>query len=137
MVNLNPSESSFSCLTPTVTAQETSTYILTVLGVNGCYNSDTITIYFDGSIYLPNSFTPDGNGENDIFYAYGKDIVKLEFYIFDRWGEKIFFSDDITKGWDGTYKGKLLPNNTYVWKVWYEDVLGNKGTLYGKVTLVK
>lgn len=126
-----------TCLNPTVQATETSTYILTVLGVNGCYQSDTITIYYDGSIYLPNSFTPDGNGENDIFYAYGKDIVKLEFYIFDRWGEQLFFTDDITKGWDGTYKGKLLPNDTYVWRVWYQDVLGKGGNMMGRVTLVK
>lgn len=126
-----------TCLNPIVKAQETSTYILTVQGGNGCYNSDTITIYFDGAIYLPNSFTPDGNGKNDVFYAYGKDIVQLKFYIFDRWGEQIFFTDDITKGWDGTFKGKLLPNDMYVWKVWYEDVLENRGTLFGKVTLVK
>lgn len=135
----SPSEglSCLTCLNPTVKADETSTYILTVLGVNGCYNSDTITIYYDGSIYVPNSFTPDGNGENDIFYAYGKDIVKLEFNIFDRWGERIFFTDDITKGWDGTYKGKTLPNGVYIWKIWYQDVLGISGNLIGKVTLVK
>jgi gliding motility-associated-like protein len=126
-----------TCPNPIVTSNESTSYILMVQGANGCFNYDTITVFYDGSIYLPNSFTPNGNGDNDIFYAYGKDIVKLEFYIFDRWGEQLFFTDDINTGWDGTYEGKLAPNDTYIWKVKYEDVLENRGTLYGTVTLIK
>lgn len=126
-----------TCQNPIVTATETSTYYLITQGVNGCYNYDTITIYFDGSIYVPNSFTPDGNGVNDFFYAYGKDIVEFEMYIFDRWGEKLFYSDDMSIGWDGTYQGKLAKNDVYVWKVIYEDILGTSGTLYGTATLIR
>ena len=126
-----------NCLNPLVDSKEKRTYTLTVQGENGCFNYDSITIIYDGIIYLPNVFTPDGDGINDIFYAVGVDIAKLDFYIFDRWGEQLFYTDDINVGWDGTYKGRLAETETYVWKVWYEDVVGNRGTLYGTVTLLK
>ena len=126
-----------SCPNPMVTAQESGTYYLTVQGVNGCFSSDTITVYFDGSIYVPNSFSPDGNGDNDIFYVYGKDIVDFELYIFDRWGELLFQTNDIKQGWDGIYKGKLVKTESYVWRVKYEDIVGNKGELFGTVTLIR
>lgn len=126
-----------NCQNPVVTATETSTYYLTLEGSNGCFNYDTITITYDGSIYVPNSFSPNGNGDNDIFYVYGKDIVEFELSIFDRWGEKLFYSNDMNIGWDGTYKGTLAKTETYVWKVTYKDILGDPGTLYGTVTLIR
>lgn len=125
------------CPNPMVNAQESSTYYLSVLGANGCYSYDTITVFFDGAIYVPNSFTPDGDGINDIFYAYGLDIKEFELYIFDRWGEKLFYSDNMKNGWDGTYKGSLAKNDTYVWKVIFKDVLHNRGELIGTVTLIR
>jgi len=125
------------CLNPTVNSKEKRTYTLRVQGDNGCFNYDIITIIYDGIIFLPNVFTPDGDGINDIFYAIGVDIVKLDLYIFDRWGEQLFYTNDINVGWDGTYQGRLAETETYVWKVWYEDVLGKRGTLYGTVTLLK
>lgn len=125
------------CPNPVVTAQETSTYYLTILGANGCFTYDTITIFYDGSIYVPNSFTPNGDGVNDIFFAYGKDIVDFEMYIFDRWGEQLFYTDDITMGWDGIYEGKLVQTESYVWRINFEDVLGERGELFGTVTLLR
>lgn len=125
------------CPNPTVVSQESTTYYLTIQGANGCYTHDTITILYDGSIYVPNTFTPDGDGINDIFYAYGKDIVDFEMYIFDRWGEQLFFSDDMTIGWDGTYQGKLVQTEAYVYKLVFEDILGEQGELYGTVNLLR
>lgn len=125
------------CPNPIVNTQASSTYYLTVLGVNGCYSYDTISVFFDGAIYVPNSFTPDGDGINDIFYAYGIDIKEFEMYIFDRWGEKLFYSDDMEDGWNGTYKGTLVKNDTYVWKVIFKDVLDKRGELIGTVTLIR
>ncbi len=125
------------CPNPIVNAQASSTYYLTVLGANGCYSYDTISVFFDGAIYVPNSFTPDGDGMNDIFYAFGVDIKEFELYIFDRWGEKLFYSDDMKNGWDGTYKGTLVKNDTYVWKVIFKDVLDKRGELIGTVTLIR
>lgn len=137
--NWNPTTglSCSDCPNPTVNSTKSITYTLIVKGANGCFNSDTITILFDGAIYLPNSFTPDGDGLNDLFYAYGVDIIEFEIFIFNRWGEQIFYADNINIGWDGTYKGALVKNDTYVWKVIYKDVLKKRGELYGKVTLVR
>lgn len=126
-----------TCPNPTVTAKESSTYYLTVQGANGCFNYDTINIIYDGAIYLPNSFTPDGDGINDIFYAFGKDIVDFEMYIFNRWGEKLFYSNDMAIGWDGTFEGKLVQIESYVWKVRFKDTVGKSGEMYGTVTLLR
>ncbi len=126
-----------TCPDPTVTATESSTYYLQVQGANGCFNYDTITIIYDGAIYLPNTFTPDGDGVNDVFFAFGKDIVEFEMYIFNRWGEKLFYSNDINIGWDGVVNGNLSQTGSYVWKVNYRDAVGKQGELYGTVNLLK
>jgi len=125
------------CLNPLVNARESSTYYITVQGVNGCFNTDTISILYSGSLYVPNSFSPNSDGDNDIFYAFGKDIVNFEMYIFDRWGEQLFYTNDINIGWNGVYKGKLAKTETYVWKVIYQDTLNKREELYGTVTLIR
>ena len=58
-------------------------------------------------------------------------------YIFNRWGEKLFYSNDINIGWDGMVNGNLSQTGTYVWKVNYTDTVGKQGELYGTVTLLK
>lgn len=126
-----------TCLNPVVRPEQPATYVVTVSDINGCTNADTISVFIGGAIFLPNSFTPNGDGDNDVFYAYGKDIVEFELHIFDRWGEELFYSDDINNGWDGTVKGRLAETETYVWMVIYKDVLGEKGKMYGRVTLFK
>lgn len=69
--------------------------------------------------YIPNTFTPDGDFNNDIFKPVmtGYDTESYSFKIFDRWGELIFNTDDIEKGWDGVYKNKLVQMDVYVWKI--------------------
>lgn len=126
-----------TCPNPKVTSKESVTYYLTVQGANGCYNYDTINIIYDGAIYLPNSFTPDGDGINDIFYAFGKDIIEFEMYIFNRWGQKMFYTNDMSIGWDGTFEGNLVQTESYVWKVRFKDTVGKSGEMYGTVTLLK
>jgi len=135
----SPSEglSCDTCKNPEVTALTTSTFYLIVENANGCLTADTITIIFDGAIYVPNSFSPDGNGTNDVFYAYGIDIVEFEMNIYDRWGELLFNAKNMLNGWDGNYKGELAKNDVYVWKIKYKDTLGVNGILYGTVTLIK
>ncbi len=126
------------CSTPTVTSKESRTYYVTIQGANGCFIYDTVTVYYDGSIYVPNSFTPlYPDGKNDVFYAYGKDIVEFEMHVFDRWGELMFYTNDITVGWDGTYQGNLCKTEAYVWKIRFRDIIGKEGELYGTVTLIR
>ncbi len=87
-----------------------------------CSNTDTIIIYYQncetGGIYIPNAFTPNGDGLNDIFKV--ETVIELKEFklmIFDRTGELIFESSDISKGWDGTFKGKAVPMGVYVYTV--------------------
>lgn len=89
--------------------------------------------------YIPNAFSPNGDGINDIFTGKGIGIEKFELWIFDRWGEMIFYSDDITKGWDGKVHGKsgIEKQDVYIWKVKLKDVLGKKHDYVGHVTLLR
>ncbi|MBX2958916.1 MAG: gliding motility-associated C-terminal domain-containing protein [Flavobacteriales bacterium] len=135
----NPVEglSCSDCLTPTAFAGETTTYTFTTWSEFGCKDSKEIVVMFKGILYIPNAFTPNGDGDNDIFYAHGINIKEFEMMIFDRWGEKLFTSDDLDKGWDGSYNGNLAQTETYVWKIIYKDVLNNREELIGTVTLLR
>ena len=112
--------------------EDTGTYQVSLLveDGNGCKDSIVKTVVVKGEygIFVPNAFTPDGNGANDIFIPKGFGIIdkNYSFMIFDRWGEVIFESHDLEKGWDGTYKGKLVPNGVYVWSISFTDFNGIK-----------
>ena len=68
---------------------------------------------------IPNSFTPNGDNHNDTLYVYGKYIKTMQFSIFDRWGFKIFETNNQLKGWDGKINGRKVPAGTYVYKLSY------------------
>ncbi len=105
----------------------------------GCTDTliKTVIIGEDYGIFVPNAFTPNGDGSDDIFQPKGFGISKYEFVVFDRWGEKLFYSNDFNLGWDGTYKGKLSPMSVYVWKITLTDAQGKFHELSGHVTLIK
>ncbi|MBI3510017.1 MAG: gliding motility-associated C-terminal domain-containing protein [Bacteroidetes bacterium] len=116
---------------------------LTVTSSNGCMDSTVhpICIDPDVTIFVPNAFTPNGDGVNETFFAQGVGIDpdKFELWIFDRWGNLIFYSKDMNKGWNGKVQGHedLCQIDTYVWKIKAVDVLGHKHNLIGKVSLVR
>ncbi|HLF46509.1 MAG TPA: gliding motility-associated C-terminal domain-containing protein, partial [Chitinophagaceae bacterium] len=93
------------------------------------------------AIYIPNCFTPNGDGVNDVFMpdGYGIDEQQFEMWIFDRWGNMIYYTEDLHKGWNGkANNGKEIAQiDTYVYKVRCKDVMGNRHTFIGKVSLVK
>ncbi|HEB62694.1 MAG TPA: gliding motility-associated C-terminal domain-containing protein, partial [Bacteroidetes bacterium] len=109
---------------------------------NGCEAMDTllITVDFKVNIYVPNIFTPDGDGINDIwrlgFKGYKPDM--LEGAIYNRWGEKIIYwgsNDNIE--WDGTFKGKKVLPGVYVYYIKYKTLQGDVSVLTGDVTVVR
>ncbi len=102
--------------TQVINVSEPGTYSVHVT-FGQCVLSDTVNVeggFGSPALYIPNAFTPNGNGLNEIFYAYGTDITTFRMRIFDRWGELIFESTDINHGWDGFYKGRLVQNDVYV-----------------------
>ena len=106
----------------------------------GCYDSiiKPIRINPDYAIFIPNAFTPDGLGGNETFFFKGYGIVEedFEFWIFDRWGETIYYTQKF-KPWDGTYKGEPAKQDVYVYKFIVKDIFDVKHTYIGKVTLLR
>lgn len=114
--------------------------LLVVTDINGCTSSilNYVKIKSDQAIFAPNAFTPNANGNNDVFkpVGFGIDVKSYELLIFNRWGELIYKTNDIDKGWDGTYNGKLVKNDTYIWKVTYRDFEGDSHEKIGHITLI-
>lgn len=101
---------------------EEGTYILEMIAGNSfqCYDTIepvTILVYDDFVLYVPNAFTPNGDGINDVHDVQGSNIKEYLIRIFDRWGNKMFESRDIGFDWDGTFKGKDVMTGTYVYYV--------------------
>jgi gliding motility-associated-like protein len=128
-----------TCQSVTVTPDTTTTYYVTVWDNNGCIGTDSVTIFIgeEFSIYIPNVFTPNGDLINNIFYVYGINIKNLSVNIFNRWGEMIFESHDITKGWDGKYKGVPVPEGAYVYLVRFTGKEGSTEMRTGRVCLIR
>lgn len=126
-----------NCQHPIAVPPFSTVYTVTYEDENGCTISDEVAIRFESLIYVPNSFTPDNSNTNDVFKAKGGNIVNFEIQIFNRWGEIIFHSFDINEGWDGTHNGKMCPDGTYIWKIYYEDTKLIQHELVGHINLLR
>jgi gliding motility-associated-like protein len=95
---------------------------------NGCKDSTLIRVFIDDSftIFIPNSFTPNEDGKNEIFYVQGMGIDEIQIEIFNRWGQRVFYSNDLALGWDGLIDGKEANQDTYVVRVSAKNYLFNK-----------
>jgi len=90
------------------------------------------------TILMPNAFTPNGDGRNDIFRVKFPEVIKtFRMQVFDRWGRLVFAGEDPYRGWDGNSAGKPLPAGAYVWMIHYQDLFGNSKDLKGTVLLVR
>lgn len=128
-----------SCQNTQANPEETTTYIVTITDTNGCSASDTImvTVEFENVVFVPNIFSPNGDGNNDVVYVRAQGVEKLHFYIYNRWGELVFETQDINIGWDGTYNGEPLNKAVFVY---YVEVTFNDGSEViqkGDITLMK
>ncbi len=117
------------------------TVTLTIVDGNGCTDNVSHTIVIDPefTFFIPNAFTPNGDGVNDFFQGQGVGIAKYEIMIFDRWGNMIWYTDDINKLWDGkaNHGDDMAQQDVYVWKVKLTDVFNKKHNYIGTVTIVK
>lgn len=125
---------------PVANPDTTTTYIVTVIDIYGCINSDTMTVrVIAPSFWIATAFTPDNNGHNDVLYVRGEGINNFEFAIFDRWGEQLFYTKDLKTGWDGTKQGtgQTMPQGAYVYFVKGELSTGDPVTAKGMVNLIR
>lgn len=129
-----------------VKPRETTEYLVEVSNEGGCRARDQITVFVtcDGAnVFIPNTFSPNHDGMNDVFYVRGKGLFKIRSVrIFNRWGEMIFDRSEVTpnnmnEGWDGTYKGRPLTPDVYVYAI--ELTCENNGSmlLKGNVALMR
>ena len=142
----NFGENSISTLqNPSFIYLDTGCYVVQLVAANviGCADTaiENICISPDWALYIPNCFTPNGDGVNDFFMpdGYGIDQQEFEMWIFDRWGNMIFYTIDISKGWDGKINnGKEVAQiDGYVYKISCKDALGRSHIFTGKISLMK
>jgi len=130
---------------PQHTYQDTGAYCvnLTVTNVHGCKADTTKCLEIEPFfvIYVPNAFTPNGNGLNEYFTAKGVGIVTYEMWIFDRWGMQIYHTNAMNPGWNGVVQngasGEIAQEDTYVWLIEVTDVFHKDHKYIGRVTLIK
>ncbi|MCC8408224.1 gliding motility-associated C-terminal domain-containing protein [Mucilaginibacter sp. UR6-1] len=122
---------------------ETISIVVRAIGTADCQTSSNSVLVKatartpDNLIFVPNAFTPNGDGNNDILYVYGSVIKSMTFNVYTQWGENIFRSNTQANGWDGTYKGTRQPVGVYVY---YLDIVTNDGQKIfkkGTITLLR
>jgi len=126
---------------PAYLFNKAGSYPVTLIVKNnfGCADTmiKTITISDDFGLYVPNSFTPNGDGLNDIFLPKGGGTIEYHLEIFNRWGQRIFESKDFNAGWDGTFNGHECKVETYAWKITSKDAGGKFRSITGNVNLIR
>ena len=114
---------------------------LYVTSIHGCRDTATlsyITIKDIYTFYIPNAFTPNADGLNDVFMPSGYNISQKDYFfaIYDRWGQQVFETTDLNVGWDGTIKGEpVIQNDVFVWRIEYRDTKGYFHKRAGRVYL--
>ena len=117
---------------------------LIVSNEEGCVDTTSRTVYIqeDFQMYIPNAFTPNGDGINDYFDLTGIDVDPYNFklYIYDRWGNLVHFTNDITEGWDGSYQRRdhYVPNDVYIYRIETQSLTtSEKKEVVGHVTIIR
>jgi gliding motility-associated-like protein len=115
-----------NCPNPMAMPKQTTTYKIMAVNEGGCVSKDEVTVFVvcnNGNIFVPNTFSPNGDGNNDVFYPRGTGLYNIRsMRVFNRWGEAVFEAtnfqaNDASKGWNGNYKGSPAPNDVYVYLV--------------------
>jgi gliding motility-associated-like protein len=128
---------------PYHTYPDTGTYLVTQIAINqyGCRDTvqHPVKIIGETTTFIPNAFTPDENGLNDVFAPKLYGITEFSMSVFDRWGNEIFQTNDMAEGWNGRVNntGELVQQDVYVYKIFTRDLLHNKHNYVGRVTVVK
>jgi gliding motility-associated-like protein len=120
------------------------TYALSVTDENGCSVSDNIFINVleRPTLYLPNIFSPNGDGTNEVFRPFGTDAALnrvIEMKIFSRWGELVFEGEKLeaVTGWDGIINGKIAPTGVYMYLLRWTNPLGEEEVFSGDIVIIR
>ncbi len=133
------------CLRPTARPLRTTDYLVTVVSQNGCIDQAPFRLFVDRTqtVYVPNAFSPNGDGTNDLFYIFARSGVIENiraFRIYNRWGEPVFEGYNLSPnnpehGWDGTFRGEQMNNAVFAWHAEIEFIDGTVEHFKGDVQL--
>jgi gliding motility-associated-like protein len=113
-------------------------YTLQVSNSCGLYQDSILVQTGNCVLALPNAFTPNGDGKNDVFRVIQIfPVSRFSMVIFNRWGQEVFATSNISKGWDGSFRGAPQPDGAYVWIVDLTDSHGVRQTQKGTVVLIR
>lgn len=134
--------SCYDCASPAFSGNYSAVYTVNMSNQSGCTGTTTVTINVipEYDIFIPNVFTPNGDGANDFWQIFGnlKGVKQLQVQVFNRWGEKVFDTTDINFEWDGTYKGKDAPIGVYTYVASFVWMNNHSDSNYkGTVTLMR
>jgi len=139
----NPPPNSLSCTQcayPMASPTVTTRYVVTGYNSKNCKYNDTVDVcvIFDcGEMFVPNAFSPNHDGTNDVLYVRGKCLSNFTFQIFNRWGEKVFETSRQEDGWDGTFNGDLMNTAVFVYRLEGTTVDNQPFSMKGNVTLIR
>lgn len=128
---------------PIANPRRTTTYYLTVENQYGCQTEDSVTVIIrqpicaNPVVFVPNAFSPDGDGHNDVLMVNGNNVRNMTMVVFNRWGQKVFETNDQSIGWDGTFKGQALPPDSYGYYMRCTCELGGELQLKGSILLLR
>ena len=144
--NMSPDLTCTECFNPIASPINTTTFTAEVFDIQGCSATVNIIVTVDGSqnVFIPNVFSPNDDGFNDLFYVFGSDAVALvrELSIFDRWGNQVFFMEDVPANdpafsWNGEFRGEKMQAGVFVYYAIIEFNDGSELLVEGNVTLMK
>lgn len=131
-----------NCSNPVANPDTTTTYYITIENLIGCMGSDSIVVTVESicpELFVPTGFSPNGDGNNDLFYISGDYLQELDFKVYNRWGQMIFESSDQTLNWtwDGTFKGEKLQSGVYAYSIIVKTEKGEIINKAGNITLMR
>lgn len=138
-----PDDGSLSALdiyNPLAMPMQTTTYTVTVIDEFGCQDSASVTVMVktcEEAVFLPNAFSPNGDGKNDFFLPRSDFLTKINLVIYSRWGEKVFETNELTPGWDGSFKGEKLSPDVFGYYLRYFCFENREFSRKGNVNLIK
>ena len=118
---------------------EQTKYCVIVTDTNLCVNQSCVLVDLktESTLYIPNAFTPNEDKLNDLFLVLGTNIIEYQIFIFNRWGELLYQSNDITKGWDGMRNGESVANGIYIYSIKAKGIDDKKYKIIGNINLMK
>ena len=128
---------------PVASPTETTTYKVKITDPDGCMFMDEVTVEVEEPpceepfLFIPNAFTPNNDGSNDILFVRGNTIDEIEFMIYNRWGQQVFRTTNPSQGWDGTFNDKNAAADVFGYYVWIRCTNGDIFTKKGNISLLR